>query len=363
MQELDQLIGVALAHQTERDWESAGRAWEAVAARGVHTGQLGVSLQAWDRAGETWRRADLLRPASRALHQALVLSGGAPALAAMPRIKLAATLGELGQYRAGCALCEEALQHPLTEDQRALALDTWLGARVNLGEKWGTEGALAELAALSPIAGAFRQVQRDHLDGALERALDALDALIDTLSQTAGMEAGVAGATGERGEVLLLLGDAVEAEEAFSYAAETLTALGRPSLTWRAEAGRARAQLATGARPLTTSLEEGLAYAQRRELPMLEADLLLVLAEVGGGTGGLERVIALCGESALRRGRAHLLLTQRGRPGHSAAALSGLSSSRTWYARAMLADGQLAAARAAMEEMGMRLDLARLPTG
>lgn len=261
--------------------------------------------------------------------------------AGLSRVKLAAVLGELGQYRAAVSLCEAALRADLTAPVRALALDTWLGAVVHIGLRAGRAEALEELGGLFAVAAAFRRVQALHLDGHLHAALLELSWLEQELALDPAMEAGVAAALGERGELSLLLGDGAAALAAFEEASSMLARLERHSLRFRADAGRLRALVASGVAVHPGTLAEGMAWAKNREIPMLFADLVIAAADAHPDIAALEAVVHLTSESTLRRGRA-LLALAKVHPNAEALrqdALVALATSRPWRARAQLALG------------------------
>ena len=94
MTTFEDIVADAESLSASRQWGPAGLAWARSAAHATDHGASDVARQAWDKAGEAWRRDDQLDGAARALKMALGLSSD-PTLAVVARVKLSGVLGEM----------------------------------------------------------------------------------------------------------------------------------------------------------------------------------------------------------------------------------------------------------------------------
>ena len=352
MEDLSEIMARADAHLAEAAWGAAAVSYAHGAAIAGRAGDRTTAGLAWERAGECWRRDDRPSSAAQALELAVSHAGEASA-GASARVKLAAVLGELGQSEVSARLCEAALGGDPDPTTRAIALDTWVDSLIGLGRREEARVRLDELGRVAVgglgIARLFREAQLARLFGRLDDATAALGEALTTLGDAPGAQIGVAAAEAELAEVAALRGDLAEALELYDGAMRKFQALGRPSLGWRAEAGRVRAAIDVGLRPLTTLLDEGVAYAEGRGLLVLELDLRLARA-VGTRAGrdgaapvaDLVRAIEIASRGGLlhRRGRARIELARHRRdqaPTLTAQAEADLVGHEPWSARARLA--------------------------
>lgn len=352
MEELSEVMGRADAHVAEGAWGAAAVLYAHGGAIASRAGDRTTAGLAWERAGECWRRDDRPSSAAQALELAVSHAGEASA-GASARVKLAAVLGELGQSEVATRLCEAALGGTSDPTTRAIALDTWVDALLALGRREEARVRLDELGRVAVgglgIAKLFREAQIARLFGRLDDATAALGEALTTLGETPGGAIGVAAAESELAEVAALRGDLAEALDLYDSATRKFQVLGRFSLGWRAEAGRVRAAVDVGLRPLTTILDEGIAYAEARGLLVLELDLRLARA-VGTRAGrdgtapaaDLVRAIELATRGGLlhRRGRARIELARHRRdqaPTLTAQAEADLVGHEPWVARARIA--------------------------
>jgi hypothetical protein len=93
-----------------------------------------------------------------------------------------------------------------------------------------------------------------------------------------------AAAEGELAEVALLRGEIADAMALVDVAKEHFSDAGRRALTWRVEAGRVRAAVAGGVQPLVRELDDGITFAQAREMRVLEVDLRVARAVATAAT-------------------------------------------------------------------------------
>lgn len=352
MEELDRRVGKARGLVAERHWGEAALAWVHAAQRAEGLDLPDAARQAWQHAGESWRRDDRPVAAARALTRALHLAAGDPERASLTRVHLAGVQAELGRPEAAVDLCSQALS-TASGGVRAVALDTLCSARQALGERESLEPLVADLAALSPVAGLFRSGQLARQRGHLSKASDAFGEVVALLHGIPTAKAGLAAAEGELGEVALLRGHLDDAVALFSRAQVRHRTAGRRALQWRAEAGRVRASVAQGVQPLLGLLHEGLREARERSMPSLQVEILLVLAEVAlpdpSALAHLDQALALA-VSPLHEGRALLLRAHLDPSVDLAHAEEILAVHQPWQQRARLARAQRLAASDPMEQ-------------
>lgn len=352
MEELSDVMGRADVHVAEAAWGAAAVLYAHGAAIASRAGDRTTAGLAWERAGECWRRDDRPSSAAQALELA-VSHAGETAAGSSARVKLAAVMGELAQSEVATRLCEAALGGTSDASTRAIALDTWVDALLALGRREEARVRLDELGrvAVGGLATAklFREAQVARLYGRLDDATTALSAALTALGEAPGALVGVAAAEAELAEVAALRGDLADALQLYDGAMHKFQSLGRFSLGWRAEAGRVRAAVDVGLRPLTSLLDEGVLYAEGRGLIVLELDLRLARAvgtrEGRDGTApvaDLTRAIELASRGGLlhRRGRARIELARHRRehaPTLTAQAEADLVGHEPWAARARLA--------------------------
>jgi len=388
VEDLEAIVADAQALVAQRAWGAAGIAWARVAAVAMEAGRRDTARSAWDAAGESWRRDDRVDSAARALTMALGLAERERAVA-LAQVKLAGVLGELGRLTDAESLCARAYAAcPPDDPLRAVVVDTWVNARLALGQRDRCNELVDELAVLpdsAQLAARFRRAQLLRQDGALGAAVPALESLMESLQGDARLLPALAGARAELGEVELLRGEHARAvsllEQAFAEQAEA----GRRSLQLRAEAARVRVLLERGLPALVHGLDDGLAYAQERGLVLLECDVRvargMALAERAPerARADLERAVQLADAagSEPRSGRARYEWaalasdTLERRLSILKRATVQLASSRPWAVRCDLLRARLIAeaspdealdlARAAHSQfvmMDMRLDAA-----
>lgn len=274
----------------EGDWPAAAAAFEALAAEL----EGAPAAQAWSLAADSWRRDDRPVPTARAVRQAWQQLGGAPGQGLL-RVQLAAALADAGQLEAALDLAADPV---VDAEQPALGLDLRVGL---LLERLRLDEALAAAQSLGvPAARDFRLAtvyrargERSPAAAALARARAAVPAGIPAL---AGLRATLAQ---EAGEQALAGADPDEALAAFQVARAEWTAARRRAGLFRAAAGEVRARLSRGELPLGRELDAAIDYAIERQLPLLQAELLLARgparARQGRADGGadLHRALAL----------------------------------------------------------------------
>jgi len=317
MTDFTALQGEAERHVRARRWLEAARAFARLATACQQSKHLEEARQAWDAAGEAWRRDDQPVPAARALRMAIAL-GGDDDTGAVARVKLAGVLGEVGELRRAEAACRRVLEVGSAPLVRGLALDTLISMLQAMGRKEEARVALEELSSMAggqlPIAAAFRQSQLHRLDGRLEEAEGSLAVVFEALHDRPEALAGFAAARGELAEVALLRGKHADAIALFEEASEGQRSSGRASLDLRARAGRIRAMVEAGIQPLPGSLDEGIALAVARGMAVLEVDLRIArgmersTSDTAGAARDLDRAMGEADRigALIRAGRARL---------------------------------------------------------
>lgn len=317
----------AQAAMAARAWHRAASAWSAVAL-GV-TGE--ARREAWEAAGECWRRDDRPQEARRALELAL----GQPqsgAHRAMALARLIGVLGELGEGALARTLGRDALA-VAEGPARAVVLDTLVSTELGFGRKAAARDAAEALAEVdaSGLAHAYRAAQLARLDGDLASSRTGFEALARALEAHPGTEAGLAAVWMELAELSVLEGDPAAALPPFETGRRLHLEAGRRSMAWRCEAGRVRAAAEAGLASVSPLLETGLRVAAERGLRALALDLRLARGSgraVGGdASGAADDLRAAAAEAEalgarLRAGRAlwQLLAHDLLRPGERPAA-------------------------------------------
>jgi hypothetical protein len=193
----------------------------------------------------------------------------------------------------------------------------------------------------------------------------------------------MAAAQSELGEVAMLQGAVEDALGLYSESIRTHERAGRRAAAYRSEAGRQRAMAVAGATPLTNRLDEGIAWAEERALPVLETDLrtargrVLAGSDVARAIADLDASIATADHigARIRAGRARLyrfgLI-----PGDAGARRRGLAEAEElladhqpwlWRVKALQAQAsgvrvEMARAAARFDAMGMEIDAAQART-
>ncbi|MCO4744024.1 MAG: hypothetical protein KC912_04500 [Proteobacteria bacterium] len=337
MSELDDLLQSAQQHADAHHWQLAATHFTRAAQHAESIGERELSRRIWDKAGEAWRREDHPRAAARALRAALTLSSGD--VEALAAVKLSAVLGELGRV-------EEAIRwarRGLVGATAPIARDTLIGHLLAQGkpdeaERWLPKRADGALGA----ARAFRVAQIARLRGQFDEAEEALDEALRHLKSVGHAASARAAALSERAEIYMLTGRPVQAVGLAEQAIDDHRSAGRRSMAWRAEASRVRALLAAGATAPPDVLETGIGFARVRELPLMEADLLLARSELRRAPEDARAVLALETGSWIREGRAFLLLAElEDDAAQARQALLSLAPSVPWSTRATELLGRL----------------------
>ena len=88
---------------------------------------VGPARRAFQAAGESFRRADVLRESARCLRVALSLPSDDSDAVAGLRTRLAAALGELGNGAGALELCRTAAREARSAQTKELVADTTIG--------------------------------------------------------------------------------------------------------------------------------------------------------------------------------------------------------------------------------------------
>jgi tetratricopeptide (TPR) repeat protein len=354
---LRQAESLAASHQ----WGAAAVMYARAAAQALKTDAKDAARQAYEAAGEAWRRDDRPLSAAQALGMALELGPEGPQ-AALARVKLAGVLGELGETESGIRLCREAAAALPPGPAHALVLDTWIEALQALGRKEDARKRLDELKKLGEegplaLAIAFREGQLARMDGRLDEAGTRFASILVALEEIPEGAAGMAAAEAELAEIASLKGDAQDALSLYDAACRRFEDIGRRALVWRGEAGRVRAAVDAGVQPLVRALDEGIAEAATRQMVVLEIDLRIARAVGTAATSpenaarDLDQAIAAADRIGHRprAGRARLERARRleGTASERIALLeraqADLVGNEPWLARARLAHARVLA--------------------
>lgn len=320
-------LTLAEAHGRAHDWDAAGVEYARAAGIAGKAGDRAASRQAWEAAGEAWRRADRPLQASQALGLALELSPEGPQ-AALCRLKLAGVLGELGESETAARLAEDAAAALPSGPLHALALDTCIEAAHAIGDRprgrrWH-ELLRTHVASLPPevalaMAVGFRDGQGARLDGDLVEASANFATVIGAAEAIDDAGPAAAAAEAELAEIALLRGEYADALAMWDQAVTQFSAVGRRGLDARAEAGRVRAQIEVGVQPMLHALDDALVFAEQRQMVVLEADLRIArgmgraATDPAGSRLDFERAISIADRlgHAWRAGRARLERVRR----------------------------------------------------
>jgi hypothetical protein len=270
------LVEEAEALAARRAWQQVGDTWVRAARVAIDASALPSARQAFEAAGEAYRRDDRPRDARRALASALSLPCPTPERA-VTLARLAGVLAELGLGSEALARASEGLQ-VAAGPARNIVLDTAIGVSQGFARKQDVRPLVEQLElAEGPhgIARWFRRGQLYRLDGELSEAARCFRTVRQRLAGQDGAEAGVAAAEMELAEVRLLEGDPGPAIEAFERGRVLHEVSGRRAYRYRCEAGRVRGAVEGRATVFSTLLDEGLAFARRRHMVLLAVDLLL----------------------------------------------------------------------------------------
>lgn len=227
-------------------------------------------------AGDALRREDRPVRAARMLQRAVDLSTD-PGRRTSARLVLAGVLADAGELQASADVARQVLAQPASADAHILGQDILAGALLAQGRLAEARGVVAALAAAAPQLPVlpFRRAALARLDGQLDRADALLEGVLRDSPQTAAWRGPRAAAVMERAELALLRGDSAAAVDGFTAALGLWAEVGRRAGAFRAEAGRVRARVEAGDTVLKSILDNPLAYAAERRLPVLEAELLL----------------------------------------------------------------------------------------
>ena len=303
LDDVKRLSALAHAHASASEWEEAGRHYASAGARALGIEAIGPARRAFEAAGESFRRADVLRESARCLRVALSLPSDDGDATAALRARLAAALGELGNGSGALELCRAAAREAGSAQTKELVADTTIGLLQGYGRKsrWRKK-----VRRLGRVSGAFRRGQLARLDGQLEHARTHFTAVARVFDGVQGGEAGAAAAACELAEIDALTGDAGPAVEAYTRAARLHHDAGRVSLVWRCEAGRVRASVEAGLVVMPTSLDEGVALADARGMRLLGIDLRIARGMALAGHDSekartdLDRAIQSAAQTGLR---------------------------------------------------------------
>jgi len=230
--------------------------------------------QAWRSAAESWRSCD--RPVRAAKALAAAMRGAAPD--ASSAALLAGVLQDSGQLQAARVSAEEAVAAATSPGTRVLSLDVLIGVLLVLGEVDSARGRLVELRSVpipaAQLAGAFRAARLDRLDGALDQAVQRLDAVVTALpAADRRFAAPRAAALHEIAEYSLLAGNLEQSRTVLGAARAAWGRSGRRPGALAAEGLAVRIQLAAGEVVIPSALDNGIAFSDDRGLPLLGAEL------------------------------------------------------------------------------------------
>ena len=328
-------------------WAGAGHAFCRAATVAFEANYFEQAARAWETGGEALRRDDRPAEALQALQAALRFS--AQENSAVVAIKLAATAADVGDFVLAKALCQEAARERREDGIGFVALDCYAGMLLATGDVSGLRKAIAELeSAPAPllVGCLFRSAQLARLDGRLAAAELLLHQAKESLDPQSAA-AGIAGIEGELAELAELKGEPAIAAERYAAAIAGHGKAERRSLAFRMEAARVRAMVTAGLDAMVQPLDEGIAYAQERNMPILDIDLRLARGMARARhapQSAVEdlRIAIQAGDKyglAFRAGRARLeaaklTVSSDQRAILLSAAIKALNGNRPWYWRA-----------------------------
>ena len=322
-------------------WAEAGPAWEAVAIACAAAGAETRAKEAWSRAADGYRRDDRPAAAARALRAAWDLGQDTTLDAA----QLAAVLLDVGEVEAAVDIATTGASRTTDPVNRAVALDTMVGVLLAAGRVAAARAALIALRALDlpggNLAATFRAAQLARLDGDLAAAAAGFQAIVDATDgfpAAAGAEAAAWSELAELHELTWALAPGADplaaAHAATEAAADAWQRARRRSGRMRAEAWEVRLDRMRGLAIVPSPIHRALAYARQRQLPCLEADLLLCLAVATRTPADAGRAVGLLGGFPLARGRARVLQAETGGHADLGTALVELADDHPWTERA-----------------------------
>lgn len=269
----------------EVEAEAAVQAAEAALARAEPSADVDALAAQCLAAGDALRRVDRPVRAARMLQRAVDLSTD-PGRRTSARLVLAGVLADAGELRASADLARQVLAQPASADARILGHDILAGALLAQGQLADARAVVATLEALAPHLPVlpFRRAALARLDGQLDRAVALLEGVLRDAPATDAWRGPRAAAVMERAELALLQGDAPAAVTGFTAALDRWAEVGRRAGAFRAEAGRVRARVEAGDTVLSSILDNPVAYARDRQLPILEAELLLAQGQARAAT-------------------------------------------------------------------------------
>lgn len=328
MSDVGDAIAAAEAHARDHDWGAAAVEYARAAARAGQSGDRATARQAWEAAGEAWRRDDRPETAAQALERSLESTPEGPS-AALGRLKLAGVLSELGRTADAVRLLDDAASALPAGPLHALVLDTWLEALFAMGDRAQADvvayrlsahvGGLGDTDPVLAMAVAFREGQIARLDGRLADAAGKFALVIAEVEDLPDAVPALAAAEAELAEIASLRGDWADALALWDQARDRFARVGRRALDWRAEAGRVRAAVDAGTMVMVPALDEGIAVAAERAMVPLEVDLRIArgvaraVSDAAGARQDLELAIAAADGCGLRwrAGRGRLELARR----------------------------------------------------
>jgi tetratricopeptide (TPR) repeat protein len=185
-------------------WGDAGPGWLALAHAALARRQEARAHEAASRAADAFRRDDRPEKAVIALGMARRIGPDR----ALDQVQYAAVCLDAGRVAEAVETASAARANAGPVPERAVALDTLVGAHLAADDVDAAREALTELERLdfdgARIARLYRGAQVDRRDGQLERADDAWARVIEALQPFHAAAPGEAAAWDERAEVALL---------------------------------------------------------------------------------------------------------------------------------------------------------------
>lgn len=297
-------------------WGVAGPAWMDLARRCRAQGLDARARDAASRAADALRRDD--RPADA--RDALTLAWELGQRTTVDALQLVAVQVDLGLVPEALTGAIAALASAADPAARALAIDGLCNVQLLAGDVAGARASLADLRrvgqASSELAVLFRGALIDRLDGRLEPADLALARVIEALEPFHAAASGVAAACDERGSIALVraaLARVIGADPA-PHVDAALGHLDDGADAWhrgRRQAGRLRNEALQAFVRFSAAgdvdvepVDRALAWADRRGLVVLAAEVGAWRAAMTGEQAGLGRAVAL--PAPLARGQARL---------------------------------------------------------
>jgi tetratricopeptide (TPR) repeat protein len=365
-QRSESLLAEAHACATERRWHDAATRFARAGAKLAAAGKDAQAERAWAAGGDAAWRADLPDLAMRCLVRSRERLDPGGLQHGARSAQIAGVLLELGELDSASLILDEVAETGPARELEMVLLDVRLSLDLLRGKLGHAHERLGRLESLVGEEGApvllYRQGQLMARLGQLGEAAEALAACVAIIEERQAYDGPRGAALLELGEIAMFREEHDDALALLDAAARAWKSAGRSSGVHRAEAARMRLLGAMGmVETLTSGLDRALAFAQERELLLLETELCLAsgICEAARdpvrSAAQLDRAVQLASDMGAVTLRGRALLARHDRSGGRRESLElaclDLVEIPTWRSRAYLA-----LARALSHEPGGRAE-------